>query len=682
MIVEVPGDKSVTQRALILASIAEGKSRLSGLLAGADPRSTAAALRSLGAEIPDLPPDGSAIVVRGRGLRALQEPTRDLDLENSGTGARLLLGVLCPQSFDSTLVGDASLSSRPMGRVTEPLEAMGARFEALGEPDRLPVRVLGRTLQSVDLDLPVASAQVKSALLLAGVVGGASVLLTQPGRCRDHTERMLSSFGVSLVTRAVAGGWRVELSEPPERLAGRPIVVPRDFSSAAFFIVLAALGGAGSELTLAEVGINDTRTGLLNVLRRMGADVEVTEEAKETGSGEPRGSITVRPSSLKGTDIGGGEIPVSLDELPLLAIAAARADGVTRITDAGELRVKETDRIRALALNLRAVGVVVEELEDGLEIQGGEGPLVGRVESFDDHRIAMAFGILGALSENEIEVGNPEVVEVSYPTFWRDLRYVIGKSSGPTLSHMAAREPQVEAVTSAAPTARRAVVVLDGPAGSGKSTTARAVARRLGYRHLDSGALYRAMTWALLEEGRDPSTWSTLSLQELGDQGIEVRLSPTGVIVQLHGKTLTDELRGEEVTHHVSELAGLAQVRTWLLGIQQQAGREGGLVADGRDMGTVVFPEANVKVYLTAELGERARRRLRERGVDAPGSGAAALESVRIEARDERDSQREHSPLKRAPEAVVIDTTHLDFAEQVDAVVELVREWERGAGKS
>ncbi len=415
--IRVPGDKSVTQRALIFASLASGESRLRGLLPGKDPQATAAALRALGVDIPPFRGAGAEVRIQGVGLRGLQEPRDDLDFENSGTGARLMLGILAGQPMTVTLTGDASLRSRPMGRVTDPLSKMGAVFREVGEPDRLPLEVTGGMLEPLDYDSPVASAQVKSALLLAGLVSGAFVLVSEPHRSRDHTERMLGMSGVSVIAHDAGGGWRVELRDPPERIAPLDLEVPGDFSSAAFFLALAILGGVEGGLEIEHVGMNPTRRGLLNVLDRMGASVGADPFAEEDG-GEPVSSLRGQPSKLIGTTVGADEVPAMIDEFPVLAILAARAEGVTRITGAAELRVKESDRIRVLVENLRAVGVQAEELSDGLEIEGGDHPLAGRVSSHHDHRIAMAFGVLGALPGNRIEIDGADVADVSFPGFW------------------------------------------------------------------------------------------------------------------------------------------------------------------------------------------------------------------------------------------------------------------------
>lgn len=414
MELRVPGDKSVSQRAMIFASLAEGTSRIRGILCGGDPASTAGALRGLGAAIPELGPE---ISIRGMGLRGLRTPTGPLDLGNSGTGARLLLGVLAGQPLEAILTGDESLRSRPMARVTDPLSAMGGTFKAMESPGRLPIHVTGGPLKPLSYDLPVASAQLKSSLLLAGLVGGVDVRLVEPGRSRDHTERVLGGMGVPVVSGPKPGGWGVELLQAPAKLPALDLQVPGDFSSAAFLILLGLLLSRSEPILLKDIGLNETRTGMLPVLARMGARITV-HESPGAEEGEPLGDILVEPSYLSGCEIGGSDVPALIDEVPILAIGAARAQGLTRITGAKELRVKETDRIKAMVQNLRAVGVEAEELDDGMEIQGGDAPLSGRVDSFGDHRIAMAFGILNTLPGNDIRIEGQDVAGVSFPGFW------------------------------------------------------------------------------------------------------------------------------------------------------------------------------------------------------------------------------------------------------------------------
>jgi 3-phosphoshikimate 1-carboxyvinyltransferase len=416
---QVPGDKSITHRALILAALGHGTSILSGLLPGEDARATAAALRALGIAVPALPADGAAIAIAGRGLKGFTEPVGVIDCGNSGTTARLMLGALAGCSLSATLTGDASLRARPMRRVTDPLAAMGARFEELGDADRLPIRITGGELRPIDYASPRASAQIKSALLLAGLTGRVRVRVSEPILSRDHTERMLRAMGADLVLEHRVGQLPAVELRPFEFLEPLHLSVPGDFSSAAFFLALGLLAPMGG-LRIRAVGVNPTRTGLLNVLLRMGADVD--QHSPCDVCGEPVADLVATPTRLNGTRVEGAEVPALIDEIPILAVIAARAEGETVVTGANELRVKESDRIAALVHNLRAIGVEAEELPDGLVVRGTDAPLAGRVESFNDHRIAMAFGVLGALPGNAIEIDDPGVASVSYPAFWDHLR--------------------------------------------------------------------------------------------------------------------------------------------------------------------------------------------------------------------------------------------------------------------
>jgi 3-phosphoshikimate 1-carboxyvinyltransferase len=415
--VHVPGDKSLTHRALLLAAIAQGRSRVQRPLVGADTESTAGALRLLGCAVPPL--DGAEeVVVEGRGLQGLTEPSEVVDCGNSGTTTRLLMGILAGYPFTTTLTGDASLQSRPMRRVTAPLTEMGATFEELGAPDRLPVRVRGGTLRGIDYVSPHASAQVKSAILLAGLVSGVDVAVTEPLPSRDHSERMLAELGVRLLREDRAdGSTRVALA-PPAAIPAFDFAVPGDFSSAAFIMAFAALL-AGPPVRIAGVGLNPGRTGFLHVLRRMGGAVSIENERESCG--EPAGDVVAYRSQLIATDIAAAEIPSLIDEVPVLAVLAARADGTTTITGAGELRVKESDRITAVVRNLQAVGADAEELPDGMVVHGSNRPLRGSVQALHDHRIAMAFGLLAADPRNDIDIDDPGVVAVSFPDYWTTL---------------------------------------------------------------------------------------------------------------------------------------------------------------------------------------------------------------------------------------------------------------------
>lgn len=410
--VRVPGDKSITHRALILAGLASGRSRIQRPLIGADTLATAAALRAFGLGVPEL---GQDVAIDGAGLHGLRESRQVIDCANSGTTARLLMGVLAGCAFDSTLTGDASLRSRPMRRVTVPLELMGATFAELGARDRLPIRMRGGALRPLCYDSPHASAQVKSAILLAGLTGSADVVVTEPILSRDHTERMLRRLGVALRSgRRVDGLQEVALS-PAAQLDPFDIEVPGDISSAAFVAALVLLAGT-APVRIRDVGLNPTRTGFIEVVRRMGG--RLTLENERESCGEPLGDIVAERSDLRATRISGDEMPSLVDEVPVLAVLAARAAGTTVIEGAGELRVKESDRIRAMVENLHAVGVTVEERTDGLEVQGSDRPLAGLVRAHDDHRIAMSFGVLAAATGGAVRVDDPAAVAVSFPDFW------------------------------------------------------------------------------------------------------------------------------------------------------------------------------------------------------------------------------------------------------------------------
>jgi 3-phosphoshikimate 1-carboxyvinyltransferase len=411
--VRVPGDKSISHRSLILACLAEGESRVAGILDSEDVRSTAGALRSLGAGIPAL---SDEMRISGAGLRGLRQPKHALDCGNSGTTTRLLAGVVAGHPFSARFEGDASLSRRPMKRIAEPLTYMGAKFE-FDRGDGLPMTVHGVDLRSVDWDTKSASAQVKSAILLAGLVSQVEVRVTETSRSRDHTERMLRSMGVD-----VASDPNQVCLRPARRLAPLDLAVPADPSSAAFFVALASLAGAG-ELQLDDVCLNPTRVGFINAIQRMGGDIRVTARASE--GGEETGTLSVYPATLGDLRITAADVPSLIDELPLLACVAAAAGVQLEVTGAAELRVKESDRISVVVRSLRAVGATAAELPDGLRVLPGARKFSGTVDPQGDHRIAMAFGILSAVSGNQIEIRNPEVVAVSYPRFWEDLRRVV-----------------------------------------------------------------------------------------------------------------------------------------------------------------------------------------------------------------------------------------------------------------
>ena len=401
----VPGDKSISHRALMLGGIADGQTGIHGFLPSEDCHATLAALRAMGVAIEQH--SATQLTVHGAGARGLAAPGQVLDMGNSGTALRLFMGLLAAQRFDSTLIGDASLMRRPMERVALPLRAMGAAIEtAQGTP---PVQIGGgRQLTAIDYVLPVPSAQVKSAILLAGLAAEGVTRVTEPAPTRDHTERMLTGFGAQLqrqgATVGIAGG---------QRLTATRVEVPADISSAAFFLVAGALA-AHEGLTLRNVGVNPTRTGILDILRLMGADIRM-ENRRESG-GEPSADLIVRASQLRGIRIPAELVPLAIDEFPVLFIAAAAADGVTELTGAEELRVKETDRLAVMAEGLGRLGVRHELHADGIRIEGGRIS-GGTIDSHGDHRIAMAFAVASLRASGPLEILDVANVATSFPGF-------------------------------------------------------------------------------------------------------------------------------------------------------------------------------------------------------------------------------------------------------------------------
>jgi 3-phosphoshikimate 1-carboxyvinyltransferase len=404
--VRVPGDKSISHRSIMLGALAEGVTPISGFLEGEDSLATLAAFRQMGVRIEG--PNAGRVTVHGVGLHGLQRPDRPLDLGNSGTSMRLMAGLLAGQAFETTLVGDASLSKRPMRRVTEPLARMGARIEAT-EKGTAPLHIVPVAgLSGIDYAMPVASAQVKSSLLLAGLYAQGETCVTEPAPTRDHTERMLAGFGYEVRRQ----GSRVCLTGGG-RLSGREIDVPADISSAAFFLVGASIA-QGSDLTLEHVGMNPTRVGVINILRMMGADIEVGRE-RDVG-GEPVADLRVRSAPLRGVRIPPEQVPLAIDEFPALFVAAACAEGETVLTGAEELRVKESDRIQVMADGLATLGVRATPTPDGIAITGG--PIWGgSVDSHGDHRVAMSFAMAALRAGAEIRIGDCANVNTSFPGF-------------------------------------------------------------------------------------------------------------------------------------------------------------------------------------------------------------------------------------------------------------------------
>lgn len=429
--ITVPGDKSISHRSAMFAGLAKGTTIIDGFLPSEDCLCTVHAMQSLGATVEPLEVvEGIGLVklaITGNGMM-LKAPTKPVDCGNSGTTIRLLSGILAGQNFKTELFGDESLSRRPMKRVSDPLGLMGAKISGQGEKICAPLTIEGGPLKSIDYKLPVASAQVKSAILLAGLFAQGKTTVVEPVATRNHTERLFTHFGIKWLREddcvSVYGGQEPRATD---------IVVPGDISSAAFWMVAAA-ASPGAQITLKNVGLNPTRTGVINVLLRMGALVTSSETHSD---GEPRGNITVRGGDLNATVIGGAEIPNVIDELPILAVAGALARGKTLIRDASELRVKETDRIAAVAQNLRAMGVTVTEHPDGMEIEGGAKMQGATLPCWGDHRIAMAFLVAGMFAEGTTTIEGSECIATSYPGFEHHLDlFLLGDTGAPPIPVM------------------------------------------------------------------------------------------------------------------------------------------------------------------------------------------------------------------------------------------------------
>lgn len=409
--IKVPGDKSISHRAVMLGSLANGVTEISGFLKGADCLSTIDCFRKM--EI-DIDINGENVTVHGNGLRGLKKPDEMLYTGNSGTTTRLLCGILAGQNFDTSITGDASIQKRPMGRVVQPLSMMGAKIEN----EYCPLYITGTKLHGIDYKMPVASAQVKTAIILAGLYADGETVIHEIEKSRDHTELMLSAMGADLTVD------NLDITvKPTNDLTAVNVDVPGDISSAAFFLVLGAIM-PNSQITVTNVGINPTRTGIIDVLKDMGADI--TLENVHTSAGETVADITVRSSSLKGTTVGGDIIPRLIDELPIIAVAAVFADGQTVIKDAQELKVKETNRIRAVVDEFNKCGIDITETDDGMIINGGKSIHGADFKTYGDHRMAMSLTVLAQLADGESTLDDSDCACVSYPTFFDDF-YKLGK---------------------------------------------------------------------------------------------------------------------------------------------------------------------------------------------------------------------------------------------------------------
>ena len=409
--VKIPGDKSISHRAVMLGALAKGTTKITDFLQGADCLSTMECFRRMGIQIQNT---SGEVLVHGQGLHGLAAPSDLLNVGNSGTTIRLLSGILAPQSFSATLTGDASIQKRPMKRVMEPLSQMGAKIESLSGNGCAPLRISGTPLKGIHYKTPVASAQVKSCILFAGMYADGATTVTEPVLSRDHSERMLEHFGARLTREGTA-----VTIQPEPQLAAREIPVPGDISSAAYFIAAATLV-PHSEILIRNVGINPTRSGMLEVCRAMGADIQYLNERDD--SGEPTADLLVRSSSLKGTVIEGAIIPALIDELPVLAVMAAFAKGETIIRNAEELKVKESDRIAVMVESLSAMGADITGTPDGMIIRGGPALHGAEIHTYKDHRIAMSFAVAALAAEGTTHIEDADCVNISYPDFYGDLQ--------------------------------------------------------------------------------------------------------------------------------------------------------------------------------------------------------------------------------------------------------------------
>ena len=642
----VPGDKSMSHRAAILGGLSDGVCTIRNFLPSEDCINTLNAMQALGAKVEVLEKLAAYgpihLRIHGQSLK-LSAPAAPIDCGNSGTGMRL-----AGQPFTSELFGDASLSSRPMGRITVPLGQMGANIECLGEkPGCAPLRIHPAKLCPITYEMPVASAQVKSAVLLGGLFADGVTTVIQPAETRDHTERMMASFGIHTSHQghaiSICGGQIPKACD---------FIVPGDISSAAFWLVAAA-ALPGSRLLIKDVGLNPTRTAILKVLTRMGAHmIDIVHETE----GEPIGNIEIHGAPLKGTTIFASEVPNLIDEIPVIAVAAALAQGRTIIRNAKELRVKETDRITTVVNNLRAMGGVIEEFEDGMEIEGGHPLHAAEIDSFGDHRIAMAFAIAGLFAKGETVIRNTDCVNTSYPGFSHHLATILRGSTEASDFDL----PTVSTITE---TSREGyfAIAIDGPAASGKSTLARLLAQHLGLIMVNSGAMYRAITWRILKEGIDPR--DTTSVIDLLDS-LDIRCGNDGIssTISVDGIDPGEELRSESVNANVSAVAAIPEVRKKLIRLQRAYLDHTSVVMEGRDIGSVVFPDTPFKLYVDAAEHVRAARRGNDGEVDA------------IAKRDAADSKRKTAPLIVADGATVLDTSEHSIESAVEAAITILKQ--------
>jgi 3-phosphoshikimate 1-carboxyvinyltransferase len=638
-----PGDKSISHRALILSSQRIGITEINGILEGDDVLNTAKALGLFGVNVTRN--SAHHWQVSGVGIGGLAEASDILDMGNSGTGARLMMGLLASYPFASFFTGDASLRKRPMKRVMTPLEQMGARFEAR-DGGRLPLMMRGASQPlPIEYTLPMASAQVKSAILLAALNTAGATTVIEPKATRDHTERMLRHMGWQVETRKLPQGQIAITLSGHQKVPHGPlgITVPADPSSAAFLAV-AALIVPGSEITISNVCVNPLRVGLYITLKEMGANLTFVNE--RISAGEEVADIKIKHSKLTAVLVPEDRAPSMIDEYPILAIAAAFAQGTTAMHGLGELKVKESDRLSAIAHGLKQCGVTAEVNGDSLSVTGSPQPVGGAiVPTHFDHRIAMSFLVLGMASRNPVHIDDGSAITTSFPGF-TELMNGLG-------ARIAADTPSPKRTIPV----RSLVVAIDGPAASGKGTLARRLAEYLGYPYLDTGSIYRAVGLKLIYSDKDPNDTQAAiaAARSLNAQDL-----------------VNPRLRQERIGKAASIISAVPKVRSILLDFQRNfAQNPKGAVLDGRDIGTVVCPDADVKIFITASLETRARRRHRE----LQGEGIEVVYESVLEdlfERDERDARRSVAPLIPAADAFVIDTSHLDAGAVFTQVVAII----------
>ncbi len=643
----VPGDKSISHRSLMLSSQVVGITTIKGLLEGEDVIRTADALRAMGVSI-KAHTDGTW-KVEGVGVGGLRESSDVMDMGNSGTSTRLLMGLITPYPFTSFLTGDASLRKRPMKRVITPLEMMGARITSRGSGS-LPLALQGTEAPlPISYTLPVASAQVKSAIILAGLNTPGITTVIEKEATRDHTERMLRYFGWQIKTEKTNEGHVISIAgqqEPPRK--DRMLDVPADPSSAAFLIV-AALIVPNSDITISNVCLNPLRTGLFTTLEEMGADLTYLN-SREVG-GEDVADIQVKYSSLKGITVPASRAPSMIDEYPVLSIAASFASGTTRMEGLSELRVKESDRLSAIADGLTACGVFCKIEGDTLIVEGAKKVAGGAtIKTHMDHRIAMSFLVMGMACDKTVTVDDTTAIATSFPNFVQ-----LMNSLGASIKDSRAKK---KIGSRPLPAKLPKVIAIDGPAGSGKGTLARRLAEHLGYAYLDTGSLYRAVGLKLVYSDFDPHN----------------KKAAMEAALNIDEEDLANpRLRQERIGQAASIVSAYPEVRQILLDYQRNFAREhDGAILDGRDIGTVVCPDADLKIFITASLEARAQRRHRE----IEGEGIEVVyQSVldNLRERDERDSKRDAAPLIPARDAVVIDTSDIDANEVFEKVMDVMR---------